>query len=669
MVFCRICGIKDMAANRLAAAMQALADVCAEARKDAALEVLCVHSSVYGRFLCVPHAAQALNTAVRVLDEAEAAGVRLAVGVSVGRLETWQDLGLTNLAGPAINLAARLAAMTAAESKIVVTERVCRAAAHTFAFRKERFFGPRSGKIKRTSFSYCVLLHSPPEFGSLGAIGDYRTFDAHAVVYDIAHFSEKSPKEQWEVVTGLREQVVRVLDPIAKGRAKPGQLWYAPAGDGGVVVFATDNHGGDVAWVFARGVAERCRDNNIEIRIGVATGSVVVIGGDLPVGTGVLRADQLSGHPANWQLCVNDDFWEGRPEEVTCEWSAEPVPEDTDALLLERSASDASGEPKASPDVQAPSLADTPPPADGADHTARLAEDDAVPGPAQTEPMASAADASQSEQEETRASTYDGAELAALRREVAGEIETIVGEQVKEFLWAGSRLPGRPTDAKGIAQGLADEPAVTASLGKLVATLKQTEKSRRNPVAEACARIMHQLLRLVAHPGYLTELSERYEEGDPALEVHTDRQCLLAIIVTGMFGLKAKLVEDSDDPRSERQVKAGGTLPEWGGDRNQAVLDVKRYLWNCLFPTQEYDEGRLLSELAARAEQYDHWFLALARDESIPWAEIAGACPGLLLLRVGIPDGHGGILINQQTLGKHLRELLVLFREEGVHDA
>ncbi|MBF8305208.1 MAG: hypothetical protein HW398_396, partial [Acidobacteria bacterium] len=285
VVFCRICGTDKFKADQLAGAQQVLITACATAKGDSALDVSTVHSSVYGRFLCVRNPVPALDTAIQVLDGAAKSGVRLAIGITVGRLEEVDDLGIKNLIGPPINLAARLAALESAEGKILVTEDVFDSATQSSHFAGKRFSEPRQGRVKRTEFSYRVFNHSSPPLGKLPHAGSARSFEAEVVVFDIVRFSEKNPDEQWEAVTALRRKILAVLGPIGgHDRAKKNLLWYAPAGDGGVLVFSSEEKGGDTAWVFARELSQQCRDQ-LEIRLGIATGSVVVVGGQLPVGT------------------------------------------------------------------------------------------------------------------------------------------------------------------------------------------------------------------------------------------------------------------------------------------------------------------------------------------------------------------------------------------------
>lgn len=343
VVFCRICGIKDMTADELGAAMQALADVCA-APGDSAVHS--VHSSVYGRLLCLRDVVPALQVAESVLDRAAEKGVKLAVGVSMGRLEPFLDFGAGNVVGPAINLAARLAAMDEAESKIVLLPDVHGQATQTADYPVTAFARPQDGRVKRTTFQYHLLLHRSPKLGNLPDVGEHRTMGADAVVYDIVRFSEKPPDEQWAVVTELNEAVRDVLHGFdGQKLANQRTLWHSPAGDGGVLVFG--GSGGDTAWVFARELASHCR-GKVEIRLGVAHGQTVVIGNDLPVGASILRADALSAHPQPWQHCVDATFWGLRSEAHRREWTATPVEDDQKALLILRHG------PQAPPRLTAP---------------------------------------------------------------------------------------------------------------------------------------------------------------------------------------------------------------------------------------------------------------------------------------------------------------------------
>ena len=86
VVFTRISGIKEMASDRIAGAVERLAqigdDVC---RRNPGTRT---YSSVYGRFWVVQRSVRlALDCAGSVLEAAAAAGVGLGIGVTVGRIE------------------------------------------------------------------------------------------------------------------------------------------------------------------------------------------------------------------------------------------------------------------------------------------------------------------------------------------------------------------------------------------------------------------------------------------------------------------------------------------------------------------------------------------------------------------------------------------------------
>ena len=71
-----------------------------------------------------------------------------------------------------------------------------------------------------------------------------------------------------------------------QGRVASKTLWYAPAGDGGALVFLPGGGGGAAALGVAEKLAALCRDY-VELRVAVATGLIAVVGDALPVGTGI----------------------------------------------------------------------------------------------------------------------------------------------------------------------------------------------------------------------------------------------------------------------------------------------------------------------------------------------------------------------------------------------
>lgn len=333
VVFCRICGLSDSSkADEVAAHHQVLIDTFTQARVGRADEISSEHSSVYGRIFCMKNPVPALEAAIQVLDETARGGVRLAIGITVGSLEEVQDFEKPNRIGKALNLAARLAADKKADGKIHV-EKGAYADIQSARFPETSFGEPVNGKVKATEFGYRPLMHSPRVYGAAPHAGKYPTFVAHAIVCDVAGFSGKNLDDQWEAFMILREKVIATLGRDGVRRARANQLWYSPGGDGGVLVFSEADEGGEAAFAFAQRLAEACRDK-VAVRVGIATGSVVVIAGNLPVGSGILRADRLSAYPGNWQMCVNTAFWEDRTDRDKKQWRSEKHESDDDAHLL-----------------------------------------------------------------------------------------------------------------------------------------------------------------------------------------------------------------------------------------------------------------------------------------------------------------------------------------------
>lgn len=337
VVFCRIVGLEKLATDQLAATQEVLRQAAEQARQTPELEVASVHSSVYGRLLCVCNPVPALRVAENVLDAAARRGARLAIGITKGRLEAITDLGQSNVTGPAINLAARQANHAKARSRILLLPGVKdKIVEHTADLSPDGFVGPYQGKVKRTKFKYFLWSHAVPPIGALPKAGQHTPFEAHSVVCDIVRYSEMSAEEQWQAVTNLNRLMLQAIGMVGgHHRASESQLWHAPAGDGGVLVFSAEHSGGDAAWVFARQLATLCR-GTVDVRLGLATGPVVVLPGQLPVGRGIFRADKLSGEAPTGGFCVDNAFWNDRPAAERQAWAATAAPVDKapDALLL-----------------------------------------------------------------------------------------------------------------------------------------------------------------------------------------------------------------------------------------------------------------------------------------------------------------------------------------------
>lgn len=323
VVFCRLVFDQDVANDELAAMQQVLLDAADEVAADPRFEVCVVRPSPYGRFLGLPQAANALTAAQNVIDRARERGVRLAIGVAAGeRLEQVSDMNQQNVIGPSVNLAARLAFHPQSAGHILVALAVADDAQRDAAAYRNCFGPPTDGKVKQTTFQYKILLRQTGTLPSPPTTAD-RLAAGVAVVYDIEHFSQQDLEGQLAAYAALNRCVNEELQAVnATDIMRDGRLWYAPAGDGGGLVF--DVGRADVAWTFARLLAEATQDV-VPIRIGIATGTVAVLRGGLPVGAAVLRADALSSYAPAGGICVSKVFWDGRKGAEKKLWRTVPL--------------------------------------------------------------------------------------------------------------------------------------------------------------------------------------------------------------------------------------------------------------------------------------------------------------------------------------------------------
>ena len=336
VVFARINGIEEMPSDQIAGAVGRLTTMGVDGTGTNSEDQVKSHSSVYGRFWIAPKSVRiALNFAKTIVESAAFSGVSLGVGVAVGRIEITQDLLEQNVAGMAINHAARLAFLEDNKARVAVDAEVVNDALDAGPFTHESFGSPQNGQVKRTELNYRWLSLSPQILGKAPTSNSSDTL-AHVVVYDIVRFSEMPQRDLVRSVEDLRHAVRRSLESagLASWTDKDG-LWYAPAGDGGVIVFGAERVRG--AWTFAKALLAHTADR-VPVRLGIASGVVVVLDKNLPVGKGVLRADRLSGLAEVGQPCVNQRFWKSLDDHEKEDWLSDPIPEDTDALKVRKRA-------------------------------------------------------------------------------------------------------------------------------------------------------------------------------------------------------------------------------------------------------------------------------------------------------------------------------------------
>jgi class 3 adenylate cyclase len=339
VVFCRIDGVKTLPSEEVAASVSVLHTVVDDALKRLHPgEPLPSQSSVYGRFVLAPgNAKLALDLAKQVLKEAARKGVTLAIGVACGRVERTLDLREHNVAGVVVNRSARLAHLPKGSGKIVVEPHVADDAIKTAAVYRNAFSEVEESQVKKTKLSFRWFSTDPTELGKLGKLRRTITSVAvHTVIYDIVGFSASDLADLRGLVEKLRQCVSEALRAlgVSDPRTAEDRFWYAPAGDGGVIVFRI----GSEAWTFAKGLRDQAKHSKLPIRIGIATGAVVALDG-LPLGQGVFEADAISALPPKGEIAASGRFWNGflQPAEKRG-WTASPLESrdvpDIEVLLL-----------------------------------------------------------------------------------------------------------------------------------------------------------------------------------------------------------------------------------------------------------------------------------------------------------------------------------------------
>ncbi len=335
VVFCRIDGIKTMASDVVAASVDVLAKVIqAATAKSSPEEALVSHSSVYGRFALVPgRVTLALELAKTILKDSARKGVKLAVGIAGGRVESTQDLLEDNVAGVVVNRAARLAHLPDGNGKIVVEKHAALDAINAMSKYETAFTPEQESQVKKTNLFYRWFSTEPVAPGNLHyKRPSSHTESVHVVVYDIVEFSALNLTGLRLIVGKLRvcvSEALRALG-VSDPRQADGRFWYAPAGDGGVIVF----RGGSEAWTFATKLREQAVANDLPIRIGIATGQAVVLQG-LPVGRGIFEADAISALPPKGDIAASDRFWNETLEASERQgWDSQVIESYPSALLL-----------------------------------------------------------------------------------------------------------------------------------------------------------------------------------------------------------------------------------------------------------------------------------------------------------------------------------------------
>ncbi|MCY2965502.1 MAG: hypothetical protein NT069_18030, partial [Planctomycetota bacterium] len=277
-------------------------------------------SSVYGRFAVLPGSpGEALDFACAVMAKARDAKVALTIGVAQGPILPTTDALGGNIAGIAINQAARLAFLDSAHCFIAVEAPVAQQAFDDrtrpdWSFNPPIPQPPENRKVKQTELSFRSIKEISPEPPVSPADAPHelgaRSENACVINVDIVKYSQNDLREMVVVAFRLLHEGLTHANQSTGGNPAPRGRYYAPGGDGGVFVYRDGEGGGlSEAWSFIKSLWDECRDS-VAIRIGVAFQSVVLIDNEYPVGKGVLVADKLSAEAQIDAICSDREFWE-----------------------------------------------------------------------------------------------------------------------------------------------------------------------------------------------------------------------------------------------------------------------------------------------------------------------------------------------------------------------
>ncbi|HYX30762.1 MAG TPA: hypothetical protein VE863_19655 [Pyrinomonadaceae bacterium] len=195
-------------------------------------------------------------------------------------------------------------------------------------------FGPlREGKVKRTVFQYHEIVNSqyvqkidkPAKL----QLRKRKTRLADVVLFDIEKYSEQPQPKQAKLADSLSRCVEFALADLG---AKP---CYGPAGDGGYLAFLADeSEGSNIAFSFARNLRDQAKDEEVPIRIGIASGPIAS-SDDRPIlGGVVLEADSVSSHASPGEIAVTRDFWEHQPVQLRYGWDTKSEIADHSIFLI-----------------------------------------------------------------------------------------------------------------------------------------------------------------------------------------------------------------------------------------------------------------------------------------------------------------------------------------------
>lgn len=313
IVFIKLCGISDQPGNEIAHAFDALFQAAEDAIARAGIDGCRVLSAHGGGFVVVPKSVTvALDIAQQIGRACMDHGVTTAIGVTRGTVFDTRDAVELNVAGTAINKAARIAYHKHAERRIGVEQAAVKEACTAHGKYRDvlatlEWIEVKETKIEMAWAKGAEWVQRVATSCSTCTGDGYNAQDAYAIVYDVVGYSKRSDEEQIDIGHKLSSVVAKAARDAGAELGHDEWVWYAPTGDGGALVFGADH--GEASFTFATALAKHA-DATIPLRIGIDTGQAFVRGKKrLPVGPVVFRADALSSAGKVAPLCAGDAYW------------------------------------------------------------------------------------------------------------------------------------------------------------------------------------------------------------------------------------------------------------------------------------------------------------------------------------------------------------------------
>lgn len=287
--------------------------------------------SPYGAAIILPTVVDALDAVGTLFSKASDNGIEVSIAIARGRFRRVTSIGRWNVAGDALNYAARIAHYTSLRRRVAVTTQVADDALKARADYEGLFHHEETAVVKNTSLKYRLLL-VPHQTGQLLPTPNptgVTVQTVHVVLFDIERFTEKPP----EIQSALVDRLSRCVEYSIQATREPDD--FGPAGDGGYALFPAASTAS--AWNFATRLRTFSEQMEVPLRIGVATGPVAQTKHRCAVGAAIFVADSVSALSSLSGIAVAKDFWSSLASEHRMNWISPR--DDGTSVVVERATS------------------------------------------------------------------------------------------------------------------------------------------------------------------------------------------------------------------------------------------------------------------------------------------------------------------------------------------